>query len=330
MTTFTAENFADPVTTHMQTEFARIRADDTVGQALETIRAARLPGRIVYFYALDQEGRLQGVVPTRRLLMSAVDTPIRDIMVKNLVTIPPQATVLDACEFFTQYRLLAFPVTEPDRKMLGVIDVELYTDELRDIGIGKHDDLFQLLGVHLSSARGTSLWASFSARFPWLLTNIGGGLVAAWISWMFEPVLARTVALALFIPVVLALAESVGMQSVSLTLQWLHGHRPSLASIGQRSGIEARTGFLLGAASAAIVALVAGVWLGNLGLVTCLLVAIPASVVVAAVLGMLVPTVLRVLNSDPHLASGPIALAMSDMATLVCYFSLARWWLGGP
>jgi magnesium transporter len=328
MPTFTAENFADPVTAHMQAEFARLRADDTVGQALETIRTTKLPGRIVYFYALDEAGRLQGVVPTRRLLMSTVDTPIRDIMVKNLVTIPPQATVLDACEFFTQYRLLAFPVTEPDRKMLGVIDVELYTDELRDIGIGKHDDLFQLIGVHLSSARKTSPWAAFGARFPWLLTNIGGGLVAAWISWLFEGVLAQTVALALFIPVVLALSESVAMQSVSLTLQWLHGNRPTWSGIFVRCGIEARTGLLLGAASAAIVGLVAGSWLGNLGLVTCLLVTIPASVVVAAVLGMLVPTVLRLLNSDPHLASGPIALAIADMATLVTYFSLANWWLG--
>ncbi len=328
MSSFSAEHFADPVTQHMQTEFARVRVDDTVGQALEAIRSTKLPGRIVYFYALDDDGRLRGVVPTRRLLMSAVETPIREIMVENLVTIPPQATILDACEFFTQYRLLAFPITEPDRKMLGVIDVELYTDELREIGIGKNDDLFQLLGVHLSSARVTSLWSSFSERFPWLIANIVGGLVAAWISWLFEPVLAKTVALALFIPVVLALAESVGMQSVSLTLQWLHGRRPSWTGIGGRGGIEARTGFLLGTACAAIVGLVAALWLGNLGLVTCLLVAIPASVTVAALLGMLVPSVLRMLNSDPHLASGPIALALSDMATLVSYFGLARWWLG--
>lgn len=328
MTSFSAEHFADPVTQHMQTEFARVGSDETVGQALESIRSTKLPGRIVYFYALDDEGRLQGVVPTRRLLMSAIETPIREIMVENLVTIPPQATVLDACEFFTQYRLLAFPITERDRKMLGVIDVELYTDELRDIGIGKNDDLFQLLGVHLSSARVTSLWQSFSVRFPWLITNIVGGLVAAWISWLFEPVLAKTVALALFIPIVLALAESVGMQSVSLTLQWLHGHRPSWSGIGARGGIEARTGFLLGAACAATVGLVAALWLGNPGLVGCLLVAIPASVTVAALIGMLVPSVLRMLNSDPHLASGPIALALSDMATLLTYFGLANWWLG--
>lgn len=65
---------------------------------------------MIYFYVVDDEGRLEGVVPTRRLLLSPLDAPIAEIMVNKVIALTTEATVLDACEFFTLHRLLAFPV----------------------------------------------------------------------------------------------------------------------------------------------------------------------------------------------------------------------------
>src|SRR5207249_4992237 len=79
---------------------------------------------------LDEGGRLRGVVPTRLLLLSPPEAALTDVMVTKVVAVPSWATVLDACEFFVQYRLLAFPVVEDDGRVLGVVDVELYTDAL--------------------------------------------------------------------------------------------------------------------------------------------------------------------------------------------------------
>src|SRR5207244_6613580 len=85
------------------------------------------------FYFTDAEGRLRRVVPTRRLLLSPRDTPLTEIMVAPVISIPDTATVLDACEFFTLHRLLAFPVVDQHGRMVGLVDVELYTQELTDL-----------------------------------------------------------------------------------------------------------------------------------------------------------------------------------------------------
>src|SRR5262245_22960044 len=94
----------DPVTRHLRRDFTQLPAGQTVAQALAGLRDRQPEGRIVYFYVVDDAGRLQGVVPTRRLLLSPPDTPLADIMVRPVIAIPATATVLDACEFFTLHR----------------------------------------------------------------------------------------------------------------------------------------------------------------------------------------------------------------------------------
>ena len=318
-------HLADPVTRHMRPDFARLALGQTVGEAIATARGAPPEGRIIYFYVLDAEGRLAGVVPTRRLLLSPDTTPIRDIMVTRVVTIPAAATVLDACEFFLLHKLLAFPVVDEERRMQGIVAVDLYTEELADVDRREElDDLFQLIGVHFEDSQARSPVAAFRSRFPWLVTNIAGGLVAAFLSGLFQAELEKAVALALFVPVVLALAESVAIQSVSIALQRLHGRRPSLAAITAAVRHESLTGVMLGLASAVTVALVALVWLGQATVAVALLGGITGGVVCAAVIGVAMPNLLRLFAREPQVASGPVALAATDMVTLVIYFSLAR------
>ena len=123
----------DPITHHMRTEFARLHIDQTIGDALSAIRTNPPSSRVTYFYVVDDEGRIRGVVPVRRLLLSPLDKRVEEIMVREVITLPKTATVLDACDFFILHRLLAFPVVDKDRRILGIVDVELYTDELIDL-----------------------------------------------------------------------------------------------------------------------------------------------------------------------------------------------------
>jgi magnesium transporter len=318
----------DRITEHMRRDYACLGVHQTVGEALESIRSQPPGGRVIYFYVVDEENRLGGVVPTRRLLLSPLDHKVADIMVREVVAITDRATVLEACEFFTMHRLLAFPVVDEDRRMVGVVDVELYTTELSELDRSERNDyLFQLVGVHLTDARQASPLAAFRSRFPWLLCNIAGGIVAAFLSGLFEADLQRTVALALFIPVVLTLAESVSIQSVSLALGVLDGPKRSWKFLLRRLNFEGLIGLLLGLACGALVAAVAAVWLGQIGVVFCTLGGIAVGLASAAVIGMSVPNFLHLARLDPQVAAGPIALAVSDVVTLLIYFNLARWML---
>jgi magnesium transporter len=319
----------DAVTLHMHQDHTTLRAQQTVGEALAWLRQHPPTGRIIYFYVLDGDQRLRGIVPTRRLLLSPPEASLADIMVAKVITIPAGATVLDACEFFIQHRLLAFPVVDDDGRMLGVVDIQLYTDEVEQLSDANvRDDLFQLIGVHAARGRSESPLSAFGQRFPWLGCNLAAGILAAFLTGLFQQELDRAVALAYFIPVVLNMAESVSSQSVSLALQMLHGQRPTWQGMAARLRGEFGTGLMLGLASGAVVALVALVWLGQTTVALCLVGGITGGVAGAAVLGLALPMMLRLFHLEPRVAAGPIALAGADILTIVLYLTLARWLLG--
>lgn len=118
----------------MREDFTPLLVNQTVDEALDWLRRNPPPDRVIYFYVVDDDGCLRGVVPTRRLVLGLPGTPVADIMIEKVVALPTSATVLDACEFFIQHRLLAFPVVDAEGRLRGVVDVDLYTEELGRLG----------------------------------------------------------------------------------------------------------------------------------------------------------------------------------------------------
>jgi magnesium transporter len=322
------QNLETPVVEVMRIDCTRLPAGRTVGETLELLRKQRPSERIIYFYVVDAGGRLQGVVPTRALIMSPPDRRVDEIMVKRTVALPATATVRDACELFALHRFLALPVVDEARHLLGVVDIELYTDELDQLSDTEaRNDLFSAIGVYAGKEGETSSWTAFLRRAPWLGCNLAGGLICAATASAFQAELTRVVALALFIPVVLNLAESVSSQSVSLTLHRMHGQTPGRDFLVKASRRELVTGLLLGAGCGTVVGTTAWLWQGHSRLGLSLLFGITGGVIFSALLGMLLPVALRLLKLDPKVAAGPIALAGSDVATLFAYLGFARMWL---
>lgn len=313
---------------HAHRDFASVRSGQTVAEALATLQKADLTSRIVYVYVVDDEGRLEGVVPTRRLLLSTPETNIRDIMVPRVVALPMDATLLDACEMFVLHRLLAFPITDEGGRIRGVIDVDQYTDEVAKLDeLVESHDIFQMIGVRLAQVRHASLGALFFHRFPWLLCNVAGGVACALIAGFYAEVLEHVVVLALFIPVVLALAESVSIQSLTLSLQIQHHGPASWPTILRTLLREAPLGLMLGASCGGIVGGIAWLWHKENSVAGCILISIALSVMMAACYGLLVPSLLHKLQRDPKVASGPVTLTLTDITTTVIYLGIGTWWL---
>ena len=123
-------DFNSRVIEHARKDFPLLDAESTVGQALDRIRREGVGERVIYFFAVDPDKRLVGVLPTRRLLTSPLEAKLSDIMVKRVVAIPASATILDACEFFVLYKFFAFPVVDEQRRVVGLIDVSLFAEEM--------------------------------------------------------------------------------------------------------------------------------------------------------------------------------------------------------
>ncbi|MGC2353556.1 MAG: magnesium transporter [Candidatus Udaeobacter sp.] len=327
-------DFDAPIVEHARRDFPLLDANMTVGDALERIRREGVGERVIYFYVVDDEKRLVGVVPTRRLLTAQLETALCDIMVRRVVAVPSTATVLDACEFFVLYKFLAFPVVDERRHIVGIIDANLFAEEILEAGDSEDRhrrgeligaEFFEALGFHIEQIRGASPWRGFRFRFPWLLVTVSGGTLSAILARFFEATLARSLVLAFFLTMVLGLNESVSMQSMSVTIHALRSVRVTWRWLATAFCREVIMALLLGVASGLVVSAIVFVWRNDLASAFVIGGSIAVSLVSACVLGLGVPSLLHRFKLDPKIAAGPVTLALADFVALVIYFTSA--WL---
>src|SRR5690349_11334327 len=262
-------DFNSSVAEHARKDFPLLDADMTIAEALDQIRHEGVGERVIYFFAVDADKKLVGVLPTRRLLTAAPETRLRDIMVRRVVAIPATATVLDACEFFVLYKFFAFPVVDDQRRVVGVVDVSLFAEEI--LGAREEqarpaapatvrDDVFAALGFHLDQIRGASPLRVFRFRFPWLLVTVAGGTICAMLAGAFEATLAHSLVVAFFLTMVLGLNESVSAQSMSVTIQMLRSAPVTWRWFATALRRELVTALLIGTACGVIVAAIVSIW----------------------------------------------------------------------
>ncbi|HUE41107.1 MAG TPA: magnesium transporter [Chthoniobacterales bacterium] len=324
-------DFNSLVVEHARKDFPLLDSDMTISEALERIRREGVGERVIYFFAVDSGQRLVGVLPTRRLLTAAPETQLRDVMVRRVVAIPATATILDACEFFVLYKFFAFPVVDDQRRVVGVVDVSLFAEEI----LGEReeqarpaapirDDVFEVLGFHLEQIRGASPWRVFRFRFPWLLVTVTGGTICAILAGAFEATLAKSLVVAFFLTMVLGLNESVSAQSMSVTIQMLRSAPVTWSWFRTALRREFVTAVLIGFACGTVVAAIVFVWRHDvLGAFT-IGGSIALSLVSASLFGLGVPSLLHRFNLDPKIAAGPVTLALADICALILYFTTAR------
>jgi magnesium transporter len=322
------DHFQETVERHMRRDVSILRRNLTVGGALEAVRRQGLGERIVYFYVVDDADRLVGVVPVRRLLTAALEQTLEQLMLERVVAVPHTATVLEVCELFALHRYLALPVVDDERRVVGAVDVDLFTGEVLDLAERDQvNEVFESIGVRVSEVRDASPWVAFRFRFPWLLATVAGGTACALIAGRFEATLAETLILAFFLTLVLGLAESVGVQSMTVTVRALHRRQPTLRWFSAALGRELGTALLLGASCGAVVGSIAWLWRSEAPPAVVIAASIALAMTAASLYGLSVPTLLHALRLDPKIAAGPITLALTDITTLLLYLTTATWLL---
>ncbi|NLX15124.1 MAG: magnesium transporter [Phycisphaerales bacterium] len=327
MRTIGAENMGDAVSNCLHTDMVTLREDQTAAEALAKLRQMDTTDRIFYLYVLDKNERLIGVIPVRRLLGSEPSTTLKSVMISPVISVPLSSSLLEACEVLLNHRFLALPVLDADNKLHGVIDLNQFTDEVLTHAQKQMDSAFQLIGVHVALGRRVSSWRSFRDRFPWLLCNMASGVTCAFIASPFELLLSEWVLLAMFITVVLALGESVSMQSMTITLQSLMGGQTDWKQILASVRKEFTTSALLGMGCGGLIGLTAWIWRGLYLVALAIGGSICLSIIIACLLGVVIPTTIHKLRIDPKVAAGPIVLASADIATLLFYFNISQWLL---
>lgn len=301
---------------------------DTVEDALGSLRKKHIRHNVIYFYVVDAENHLKGVVSTRQLLLADPRRAINDIMTHAVVKIESHQTLREAMEVFAKKSFLALPVVDRENKLLGAIDLDVVMGEAIDISTERGRwDAFQMIGVTLEDGKRPPIFHSYRLRMPWLLCNVFSGLICAIISRVYENVLSSYLLLAFFIPLVLTLSEAISIQSVAQVLQFLRRprfHWPTAVVRGLR---EWQVVILLALTCGSLVGALSLFWDDGELVAGALGVGIMGSVTLSALFGIVMPVALHRAKLDPRVAAGPVVLMIVDILTTTFYLGLATWWL---
>src|SRR5438093_1125481 len=290
------EHLNEPVLAFARKDFPLLKQHSTIREALDFIREKGIGEKIIYFYVVDEAERLTGVLPTRRLLTAPLDQRLEDVMLRRVIAIPKSASVLEACELFVLHKFLAFPVVDEERRVIGVVDVTLVTEEVIDLeGPLSEKNVFEAIGFNISQVRNATPLKIVQYRLPWLLATIGSGTICALLAGAFEATLARRLVLAFFLTMVLGLSEGVGIQSMTVTIQALRAMRPTFRWYAGALRKELATALLLGASCGVIVGIVVWIWHGTGWAAAGIGLSILCSLVTACLLGLSMPSLLHAL-----------------------------------
>ena len=307
----------------MSPEYVALPAHITAQEAIERLRRVAEEAETVYYvYVVDEAGRLLGVLSLRDLVFARPDTPIREIMRPEVVTLSPEMSADEVARAFDKYGYLAFPVVDKRGRLLGIVTMD---DILDTVILRDTEDMYKMVNVPREERVDTPWYESLRMRLPWLYINLATAFLAASVVGAFEGVIAKVSALAVFMPVIAGQGGNAGMQTVTIVTRGI-----ALGEVPPGKGFpilakEVLLGLLNGLAVGVVVGAVAFAWKHNpyLGLVAFL--AMVGNMVIAGLVGASIPLGLRALGLDPALASSVLLTTFTD--TLGFFFLLGLGYL---
>lgn len=280
---------------------------------------------IYYVYVVDDDNRLKGVLPLKKMITHPSVSKIKHVMEDNPVVVKVDMPIDEVAIDFEKYNLVAMPVVDSIGRLMGQITVDDVMDQVRE----QQERDYQLAsGISSDVDADDSVLAQTKARLPWLLIGIAGGLLSSLILSGFEAQLAAVTALAYFIPLIGGTGGNVGVQASAIVVQGLANGRLDLKEFWQQLWKELRISLLTGVViSLAVLVYTLFTEPGSYGLTLAVAVSLFCIVVFSTVFGALVPLTLEKLKVNPALATGPFIQITNDVVGLLIYVGMAAWML---
>jgi magnesium transporter len=311
----------------MTPDYMAVRPDWTVAKALEHIRqTARGSETINTIYVTDVQWRLLDALEVRRFILADPAQTVTDIMDHTFTSASAFDDREEAVRLIQRYDLEALPVIDSDGVLLGIVTI----DDVLDVAQAEATEDFHK-GAAIApvrSYREAGVWALYRKRVVWLIALVFVNLVSSSVIAAYEEVLASTIALAFFIPLLIDSGGNTGSQSATLMVRALATGDVKLtqwlSTLGKELGVGLTLGITMGLASSLL-----GMFRGGpvVGLVVGL--SMISIVLVANLVGILLPFLLTRFRIDPAVASSPLITTVADASGLLIYFSIAMWLLGG-
>ncbi len=280
---------------------------------------------IYYVYVVDDDNRLKGILPLKKMITHPSVSKIKHVMEENPVSVKVDMPIEEVAIDFEKYDLVAMPVVDSLGRLMGQITVDDVMDQVREL---QERDYQLASGISSDVDADDSILAQTKARLPWLLIGIAGGLLSSLILSGFEAQLAAVTALAYFIPLIGGTGGNVGVQASAIVVQGLANGSLDLREFWHQLWQELKISLL----NAVVISLAVFLYTlftepGNWALTCAVALSLFCIVVFSTVFGALVPLTLEKLKINPALATGPFIQITNDVVGLLIYVGMAVWTL---
>ena len=316
----------------MTVEYVSLRKNMTVSEALTRIRRTGVDKETIYTcYVTDYNRKLTGIVTAKALLLSEESAEIVDIMETNIISAHTHTDKEEVSQLFSKYDLLVLPVVDDEDRLVGIVTVDDALDVMEEEAT---EDIKKMAAIRPSDKPyfQTGVWQTFLARIPWLMLLMISATFTSMIITRFEDALSASIVLTGAIPMLMDTGGNCGGQASVTLIRSLSLDEVHFKDIFKVIWKELRVGFLCGV-SLAVVNFIKMLVLPHECSVLVIMVislALFASVVMAKLIGCVLPMVAQKIGFDPAVMSSPFITTIVDALTLLIYFNLAVWILNIP
>ena len=317
----------------MAKELVKCNIDWKIKQCIDLIRKqAKNVSQIYSVYVTDSKGTLMGKVSLKDIIISKDNSKVKDIYDDFVVSVDANMNQEEVAQIMQKYDLTVLPVVNKRKKLIGRITI----DDVVDVITESAEEERQIMsGITTDVEEDDSIWKLSNARLPWLVIGILGGLFGAFFLGSFESNYFEEnevfISLSFFIPLIMATAGNVGIQSSSIVIQTLSTPSPFEISVAERLTKVILVSILNGIVLSILVysGLMLFDYLNFLDFeifsktAKIVSVSLFSIVLVSSLLGTLTPIVLNKLKFNPALASGPFITTTNDLMALAIYFIVA-------
>lgn len=315
----------DAVGALMDFDMIEVREDVTLEVVLRYLRRLmQLPDHTDQLFVVDRDGKLRGLLPVHRLLVTDPETLVGDVMNGSYTAFQPEQQAREAARAFERYDLVSAPVVDNQDCLVGRMTINAVVDYIQE---AKDSEMLSAGGLREEEDLFASVWKSVRNRWAWLAVNLITAFLASRVIGIFEDSIAQLVALAALMPIIAGIGGNSGNQTTTMIVRALALGQITKDSARQlfikEVGVSALNGLIWGGVVGLFAFLIYHNW--ALGLV--MTGAMALNLLLAAVMGVSIPLVMQKLGRDPAIGSSVIITAITDSGGFFIFLGLSTLFL---
>ena len=311
----------DQVGALMDFEMVTIREDVSLEVVLRYLRRLKeLPGHTDKLFVVDYDGVLKGVLPIKRLLVNDPDKQVAEVMASDPVTFHPDEDAYDAAQAFERYDLVSTPVVDKGGKLIGRLTIDEMVDLIRE---ESESEVLNMAGLREEEDIFASVWKSVRTRWAWLAGNLVTAFIASRVIGLFDGSIEKLVALAALMPIVAGIGGNSGNQTITMIVRAMALDQVGTGNTTRLLRKEVGVGLVNGLVWGGVIGAVAWWLYGSWSLGVVMTAAMTLNLLLAALMGVLIPMTLARLGRDPAMGASVMITAMTDSGGFFIFLGLA-------